>query len=141
MADITATPIKSERARLDFLPGLAGSYFMALETALFRIMDKACPDDYSGGYWEYVRLSNGGGFAYPTAEEGWNMTSLNGWQGLMSAEAAGICVTLTALSHLSFIAHDKGSMAVSQKLAENFYLLRDFALEHSEQRDIFAFID
>jgi Antirestriction protein len=58
----------------------------------------------------------------------------NGFEGSMSADAAGITACLFALSHVSFqIQHDC--------IASHFHLLRDFALEHAEASVILAAID
>jgi hypothetical protein len=53
---------------------------------------------------------------------------------VLSAEAAGIGVTLYALSHLAFDTQEP-------RLGTLYYALRDFAAEHPEGRGIFAFID
>ncbi len=58
----------------------------------------------------------------------------NGFEGQMSADAAGITACLFALSHLSFqIQHES--------IANHFHQLRDFALEHAEASVILAAID
>ena len=58
----------------------------------------------------------------------------NGFEGSMSADAAGIAACLFALSHLSFQIPD-------ESIARHFHLLRDFALEHAEASAILAAID
>ena len=58
----------------------------------------------------------------------------NGFEGQMSADAAGITACLFALSHLSFqIQHES--------IASHFHRLRNFALEHAEASAILAAID
>ena len=58
----------------------------------------------------------------------------NGFEGSMSADAAGITACLFALSHLSFqIQHES--------IAEHYHQLRDFALDHAEASAILAAID
>jgi hypothetical protein len=58
----------------------------------------------------------------------------NGYEGQMSADAAGITACLFALSHLSFRIED-------EVIGRHFHLLRDFALEHAEGAQILAAID
>ncbi len=59
----------------------------------------------------------------------------NGYRGEMTAEAAGITVCLFAFSHLSF------AYLQTEVFARHFHWLREFALGHSEARQIFAAID
>jgi hypothetical protein len=59
----------------------------------------------------------------------------NGFQGEMSADAAGITVCLFAYSLLSF------DYQGTEVFAQHFHGLRDFALEHAESAQIFEAID
>jgi hypothetical protein len=58
----------------------------------------------------------------------------NGFEGTVSADAAGIIVTMYALSHLSF-------EFPSQLLAERYMQVRVLAMEHPECKAILAAID
>ncbi len=58
----------------------------------------------------------------------------NGYEGRMSADAAGITVCLFAFSLLSF--ERQGDV-----YSRHFHWLRDFALGHVEAGEIFAAID
>jgi hypothetical protein len=58
----------------------------------------------------------------------------NGYEGQMSADAAGITACLFALSHLSF-------RIPNDLISRHYYQLRDFALEHAEATEILAAID
>lgn len=57
---------------------------------------------YSGGYWRFFELSNGGFHMSPPDEAYELCIDSNGFEGRMSADAAGITVCLFALSYLSF---------------------------------------
>jgi hypothetical protein len=59
----------------------------------------------------------------------------NGYQGEMSADAAGITVCLFAYSHLSF------RYADDDLFGAHFHNLREFAIHHAEASEIFAAID
>jgi len=130
---ITKTVV-AENERLNFLPKYCGKHFMQYENAVYSLMDRASTD-YSGGLWQFYTLSNGGFFMALDQEEKLKMEwEDNYYQGSMSAEAASISVNLMALSHLS-------CQLSSEKLGEHFHELREFALDHAEEGQIFAFID
>lgn len=109
---------------------LAGSVEHGVYTVLERVSD-----DYSGGRWDFYALSNGGFFMAPHTDAPFRIVcDGNGFDGEVSAVAAGIIATLMALSHLSFVVDDDG-------LIDQFYLLREYAVSHSEAGAIFRAID
>jgi hypothetical protein len=59
----------------------------------------------------------------------------NGFEGSLSADAAGITVCLFTFSHLSF------QQPSEDVFSRHFYALREFALDHKEAGSIFAAID
>jgi hypothetical protein len=90
---------------------------------------------YTGGYWTFMELSNGGCYLAPQSEATFHVSvDGNGFDGTVSADAAGITACLFALSHLSF-------QIRNESIAEHYHQLRDFALEHAEASAIFAAID
>src|SRR5450631_1597090 len=120
--------------RLQTLPRHFGRHMLTVEYAVYALMRKLA-SQYSGGYWAFFELSNGGFYMAPECETELRIcVDGNGFEGTMSADAAGITVCLFALSHLSFqIADDS--------IAEHFHRLRDFALEHAEASAILSAID
>ncbi|HGF1391230.1 TPA: antirestriction protein [Klebsiella pneumoniae] len=110
-------------------------HWQRLEGDIFNLMDKMC-DVYQGAFWEFSILSNGGAFIWPDMLE----TSVrmfnphNGNEAKLSPEAAGIAVCLMAYSIWSF--KTEGPV-----LVEYFYQLRDYAIQHPEQTQIFRLID
>lgn len=92
--------------------------------------------DYAGGFWDMYQLSNGGWYMCPASEAPFAVTSENGYKGQMSADALGITACLFAFSNISF-ARD----AVGKVCAEQYHLLRDFAMDHPESRAILAACD
>jgi hypothetical protein len=130
---IIATLVPDEK-RLDFLPRHLGTLCVRIETLIFSILDQASPD-YAGGFWEFFELSNGGFYIAPQTQRRLRMKwDDNYFEREMSAGAAGIAVTLFVLSTMSLNLN-------SQRLAEKFHLLRDFASDHPEASAIFGFID
>ncbi|HFQ5361928.1 TPA: hypothetical protein ACGVAY_004333 [Vibrio vulnificus] len=59
---ITASMVPAEE-RLNFFPSITKQY-VHFEQAVFYFAD-LCIENYRGGYWEFVALSNGGLFCYP----------------------------------------------------------------------------
>ena len=90
---------------------------------------------YSGGYWHFYTLSNGGVFMAPDSQETYDLyCKPNGNRATLGAEAAGIAACLMTYSHLSFVTA-RGDMA------EHYYRLRDYALRHPESRSILTLTD
>ncbi|HDU8569954.1 TPA: antirestriction protein [Morganella morganii] len=109
--------------------------WQGLEGDIFNLMDKMC-EVYHGAFWEFSMLSNGGAFIWPDMlETSLQMFNLhNGNEAELSPEAAGIAVCLMAYSIWSF-------KTESPVLVEYFYQLRDYAIQHPEQAQIFRLID
>lgn len=108
---------------------------MKLEPTIYSVADMLSPD-YKGGVWEMAMLSNGGFVMFPRADHQFAVSSMNGYEGSMSATAFGICTNLFALSQLSF-----GDGEFAQTCAKHFHLLRDFMLESAEASAILRAID
>lgn len=109
--------------------------FATFEVVIFTIMGQFC-DEYTGGYWEYCTLPNGGAFIYPDlAPEKLSLFNMhNGNEASLSPEAAGVAICLMLYSQWSF-------RTKSEILVERFYQLRDYAIKHPESSAIFHLID
>ena len=131
---ITARTIPDEE-RLSFLPRVLAGKYMLFENTVYGFADRNSKD-YSGGFWAFVELSNGGFFIHPIAPEQFSVSCWsNHFEGRLSADAFGIGLTLFAFSHMSF---ETGAPAI---LAERYHQLYEFAARHSEAELIFQFID
>jgi hypothetical protein len=120
--------------RLDVLPRHFGRAMLLVEHSIYSWM-RTLSTGYTGGYWRYVELSNGGFYMSPQTPGAFKVNvEGNGFEAEMSAEAAGITACLFALSHLSF-------QNPAECLATHYHLLRDFALSHPEASSILAAID
>ncbi|WP_186191245.1 antirestriction protein [Burkholderia gladioli] len=120
--------------RMDFLPTLFGPSFLRGEAMSFSWAMKLSPD-YSGGHWNFFQLSNGGGYLAPASERQFRvLVDTNGYEGVMSADAFGIVVTLFALCYLAEVTQ-------SELILGRFHALREFAYEHPEAREIFRAMD
>ena len=124
----------ADNERMQMLPRHFGRDMLTVEYAIFAFMRKLS-SRYTGGYWSYRELSNQGFYMAPQSESRFPISvDGNGFEGEMSADAAGITACLFALSHLSF-------QVRNEQIAEHYHLLRDFALEHEEASVILAAID
>jgi hypothetical protein len=134
----TATKIESREVandeRMQMLPRHFGRDMLTVEYAVYAFMRKLT-SEYRGGYWTFFELSNGGFYMAPEGETTFHISvDGNGFDGSMSADAAGITACLFALSHLSF-------QISNGSIANHYHQLRDFALEHAEAGAILAAID
>lgn len=132
---IVVADLVPESRRIDFMQRHFGRQMMAVEREIFAQMRDLC-EDYTGGYWEFYELSNGGCFlALARAKPMDIAVHGNGFAGRMSAQAAGITATLFALSNLGF------RFATVSRLSERFHQLRAYAITHAEAGLIFGAID
>jgi hypothetical protein len=124
-----------EAQRLSFLPRHFGRQMMIFEQDLYTHMSQLCAD-YTGGYWNFYDLSNGGCYLAPSDGQSYRLSvSGNGFEGRLSADAAGITATLFAMNTLAF------RYPHLEQHSERYYQLRDFACAHAEARLILAAID
>lgn len=135
--NVFAVPVV-ESMRMDFLPKLFPAPCPAIipiefEHAVYDIMRRMTGGIYTGGYWDFGVLSNGGGFMWPRTMTCAmvTMTSLNGAVRTVSPYAAGIVCCATAFSHLSFKWNDEGGarMVASQHAADLYHQLRAYYLQ------------
>jgi hypothetical protein len=106
---------------------------LTVERAVCDALDELAPE-YHGGYWQFYELSNGGFYMAPATESLRICVPGNHFDDLFSADAAGIVACLFAYGRLS-------SVDDSDAMAEHYYWLRDFAVEHSEAGKILSAID
>ena len=123
-----------ESQRLEFLPRFVGKHFMVYEGFIFNKMREDA-EKYEGGFWEYYALSNGGFYMGLDQSERITMECTgNYFKGTMSADAASIGVNLYALNTFAW-------QLDADKFSEDYYQLRDYALQHEEVAQIMAYID
>jgi hypothetical protein len=123
-----------EDARIGTLPRHFGARLMTVEHTVYDFMREFVAD-YKGGLWDFYELSNGGFYMAPSLDPVKFSVHTNGFEGTLSADAAGITVCLFTFSHLSF------QYPNNEEFSRHFYSLREFALDHKEAGLIFAAID
>jgi hypothetical protein len=125
--------------RLAFLPLCFGKRFMLTgESLVYSWLSSLC-QEYSGAYWDFYLLSNGGFYMAPRFSKKLHVVVQgNGFRGALSADATGIVATLFALGTLS--SQCVGDMAC-EMLLDHYYALLGFATKHAESKLILAAID
>lgn len=125
------------KRRVSHTAALFGVHFpMRFEPYVYAITSELS-SEYHGGYWQFYKLSNGGFYMAPNADQMFRVSCENGYEGNLSADALGISACLYAYSHLSF----GGDDAFVETCALQYHLLRDYMLEHHEARSILGAID
>jgi len=133
---IITNTIVPESERLNIADGLFGmAYMLKLEPAVFTTAERLSTD-YTGGYWEFHDLSNGGFYMAPRFDTEFQVICENGFVGKLSLDAFGITVCLYAFSELSF-----GEDRLAKACADQYHLLREYAAAHPEARAIYRAID
>lgn len=124
-----------EYQRMAFLPWLAGKNFAQFEMNVFALASRFI-QGYDGAFWDFYIVPGDSGFmAFNTPETVTITIDTNGYSGSMSAQAAGIVLTLFGLN----LCMEED--ADNELLVTRFYGLRDFASKHPEAAAIFAAID
>ena len=121
----TVTVVPEDR-RMDFLPRLLSpAWLLRGENAIYDFMTQLS-SDYGGGLWTFLERDGQPLYMAPDTDKQFKISWWgNGFEGEVSADAAGIIACLFAFSHLSM-------RFGSEHLAEAFERLRDYVFEHPE---------
>ena len=126
-----------EDQRLDFTANLFGAHFpLKIELVIYGITDRMS-EAYSGGYWQFYSLDNGGFYMAPEDSQIFQISCDNCWTGQLSADALGITACLYAYSHCSFSKDE----TFGRLCAQHYHLLRHYMYEHPEVAAILGAID
>lgn len=133
---VTRTLLEAEE-RMNYTEALFGLAFpLKLEPTIYGTTDRIAPA-YSGGFWRFWRLDNGGFYMAPEDDRIFQVSCMNCWEGQLSADALGIVSCLTAYSHLSF----GGPEEFARNCARQYHLLREYMYDHAEVAAILGAID
>jgi hypothetical protein len=134
---ITATVVP-DRARPHFWAKHFGDRRQRAEMMVFRGIKRLCRS-YVGAYWHYYELSNGGMYAAPHLGGPMRIEApLNGYEGDLTADAAGITATVYALRGLAAFIRAADDC---DALLERYYLLYAYIRQHPQSQQILAAID
>jgi hypothetical protein len=133
---VTRTLVPEDQ-RLDITENLFGMHFpLRLEPFAYTITERLTKD-YSGGFWQFYTLSNGGFYMAPAGDRRFHVICENQFEGDLSADALGITVCIFAFSHLSF----SGPDAFADICSDHYYWLREYMMEHPEAEAILKATD
>jgi hypothetical protein len=122
-----------EDDRIEALPRHFGRHMLTVERRIYDFMARFA-STYSGGCWRFFELGNGGFYMSPPEDAYEIRINNNGFEGCMSADAAGITACLLTFSQLSF-------EDATDTFAKHFHWLHEFALDHPEADAILQAID
>ena len=136
------TPITRELVpddqRMEFVEQKMSIHFPFLfEPYVYSAVQQMTQDQYSGGFWNFYQLSNGGWYMAPEGDKTYRVTCANYWSGELSADALGIVGCLIGFSHLSFTKVE----VFARLCAENYHQLREYMYDHPEVQPILRAID
>ena len=135
MNDIVRELVLNEK-RMDVAHAAFGIYFPFVIEPYIYHMASSVAEEYSGAYWEFYRLNNGGFYMAPDVDNVFSVVCPNGYEGVLSADALGISACLYAFSHLSF-RNDE----CAETCAKHYHLLREYMFERPEVGTILRAID
>jgi hypothetical protein len=129
--NLVTRDLVSEDQRMSVTERLFSIYYpMRLEPVVFGITEKMSKD-YTGGYWDFYTLSNGGFYTAPSGDDIFHVTCDNMFEGDLSADALGITACLYAYSHLSF-----SNSRFARVCACHYHRLREYSFQHPEVKFI-----
>lgn len=123
--------------RINHTANIFGVHFpMRFEPAVYRIAGMIAPE-YSGGYWDFYALNNGGFYMAPDSDKTFQVICENGFEGNLTGDALGITVCLYAYSHLS----SSDNQELAEICVNQYHWLREYMFEHNEARGILGAVD
>ena len=135
------TPVTSnlipEDQRMSHTAKLFGAHFpLQLEPVIYGISERMA-EAYSGGYWHFYSLDNGGFYMAPEGDQVFEVSCDNYFTGQLSADALGITACLYTFSHCSFAKNE----AFGRICAQHYHWLRALMFDHAEMAAILGAID
>src|SRR5258708_39976598 len=109
-----------EDARIGTLPKHFGARMMTVEQSVYNFMREFVAE-YKGAFWDFYELSNGGFYMAPSSDPVKFSVHTNGFDGTLSADAAGITVGLFSFSSPSF------QQPAQDRFSPHLFSLRKFA--------------
>jgi CRISPR/Cas system endoribonuclease Cas6 (RAMP superfamily) len=132
-SSIVATVVPGH-LRAATLPKKFPGMFLVFESLVYRYLE-VFSEDYNGGYWEFIELSNGGFYmSLQSASRFYLTVSSNGFEGEMTADATSVVVNLYALCQLA-------NQHKTDCLIDMYHALHSYACEHPEASRIIGAID
>lgn len=143
MSDSPEVLVKEETTdigRLIFHTLLFRNYYEYANSASLKFMKRFC-DSYEAGYWSYFKVGRNSGFMCPDTDEIYHFDMPNYFSGNVSAEAAGIIVTIFVLQACFNAAWELEDKDLCDHYREAMDTLKDYAATTDESQSIFRAID
>lgn len=131
-ADVIATVVAREE-RVAFLWRLFGGFKASVEQQIVRALTELCGYGTLGA-WEFVSLSNGGGYLRPPVKN-YVISGPNYMTARVSAEVAGIVASLFALAELRSAYKAEGIFGM------RYRQLHEYAASHPQAAAIFLIFE
>ena len=130
---ITTTEVPAGE-RFSFLIRRFDKHHSTVEMFLRSFAVELCPD-FKGAQWRYFETSTGTVFMVPAGYESLLVSiDVNGFEARVSAEVAGLIVSLFVLNRLCMVSRSQEHMRLLVQL-------RNYALTHAQATTIFSAID
>jgi hypothetical protein len=107
---------------------LFGVWFPTWVEAVIYNFTERLSMNYTGRYWTFYQLSNGGFYMAHAGDRIFHMICDNRFEGNLTSDVFGITVCLYPFSNLPFAGLD----AFADICSDHYYWLREFMLEHPE---------
>jgi hypothetical protein len=134
-----------ETDRLSFMPYMFGDDFRVAEMQIYALARQHLPE-LGCSAWHFIRLPQGGGYMMPDTGNVLLVNSENWFDRTVSADAAGIILTMMAITkrcahHHACCEHISGSTALTQLYMNRDAQLWHFIDVHPERAAIYAALD
>ncbi|MFK3663585.1 antirestriction protein [Scandinavium sp. NPDC088450] len=130
----------SDAERPGFLPDLFSRDFMLSEATVYAYAGRYCPE-YQGGYWQFYRLPEGGGYMAPDTEILTFRNADNGFEQSVSGEVAGIILTALVLNHRSWHHSHNDQEALCHHFCRRYEQLMAFVDSHPQSATVWRALD
>lgn len=129
-----------ESDRLSFLPYVFGDDFLPAEMQVYALADRHLPQ-YTGGFWHFIRLPEGGGYMAPDCDRVHLINADNWFDKTVSGDAAGIVLTALAINRRCWLHHDRGNAGLVKLHMQREEQLWHYIEMHPERADICCALD
>ena len=125
--------VASEAERMDFLPARLGNATHLFESHLFSWAEQTA-ENYNGGFWDFVELSNGGFYCRPADHKIYHCKNIAGETADVENDVIGLFATCAALADISWHVAD-------DRILQNYEAVRAFIALHRECRTLWRLMD
>lgn len=130
----------AREGRMSFLPVLFGDDYPQAEASVYGYACKYIRD-YDGAEWAFNLLADGAGYLSPCDGRVTLFNADNGFEGVMSGDAAGIVVTALVLNHRSWMHSHHDNREACRHYVHRYEQLMAHVATHREAAAIYRALD